>query len=96
MAQTSRDFGELLHRSLATVAASIEVGEDGLDKIWVRLERMRSSRVAHDREIAVRRAWSGRASQPSGRRAQGGRLTTRKIPNARAGHRRSPGSATTG
>jgi hypothetical protein len=54
MGQTSRDLGELLRRSLATAVASIEVGEDGLDIIWLRLARARSSPVAHDRETVVR------------------------------------------
>jgi hypothetical protein len=54
MAQTSCDFGEFLRRSLCAAAATIAVGDDGLDKIWIRLARARSSVVVDDREIAAR------------------------------------------
>lgn len=54
MAQRSRDFDEFLRRSLCVAAASIVVGEDGLDKIRIRLARARSSSVADYREIAAR------------------------------------------
>jgi hypothetical protein len=48
MAQTSRDFGEFLRRSLNEAAASVTVGDDGLDKIWIRIARARSSAATDD------------------------------------------------
>jgi hypothetical protein len=65
VAQTSRDFGEFLRRSLCAAAASVAVGDDGLDSIWIRLARARSSAVADDREIAVRGTRSARTDRPS-------------------------------
>lgn len=54
MAQRSRDFDEFLRRSLCAAAAAVAVGQDGLDKIRIRLARARSSDGADDRELAVR------------------------------------------
>ena len=54
MAQTSRDLGEFLRRSLCAAAASVTVGEDGLDRIRTRVARARSSAAATSREISVR------------------------------------------
>jgi hypothetical protein len=71
MAQTSRDFGEFLRRSLCAAAASVTVGEDGLDSIRIRLARARSSPAAHDREIKVRGLKSARAGQQSAGRGSG-------------------------
>ena len=53
MAQTSRDFGEFLERSLCAAAASMAVGEDGLDRIRIRIALARSSTALGDREVAV-------------------------------------------
>ena len=66
MGQSSRDFGEFLRRSLCAAAASVAVGDDGLDRIWIRLARARSSTAAHNREIAVR--GGARARSRSGTR----------------------------
>jgi hypothetical protein len=79
MAQTSRDFREVLRRSLCAAAASVAVGEDGLDRIWIRLARPRSRAAADDREIAVRGVRSARAGKPSAGRGHSGRLSTQKI-----------------
>ena len=48
------DFGEFLHRSLCVAAASIAVGDDGLDRIWIRLARLRSSTAVASGDIAAR------------------------------------------
>jgi hypothetical protein len=76
MAQTSRDFGEFLRRSLCAAAASVTVGEDGLDRIQLRLARARSSTAPGDCEIAARGARSARARQPKTARRQQGRASS--------------------
>jgi hypothetical protein len=83
MTQQSRDFDEFLRRSLCAAAASVVVGDDGLDKICVRIAQAQSSAAADEREIAVRGVRSARASQPSNRPGRGGRATTQKIRNVR-------------
>jgi|HubBroStandDraft_3_1064219.scaffolds.fasta_scaffold1778704_1 hypothetical protein len=61
MAQTSRDFGEFLRRSLCAAAASVTVGEDGLDRIWIQLARARSSATPQALPVATsQRRRSGR------------------------------------
>jgi hypothetical protein len=65
MAQTSRDFGEYLRRSLRAAAASVTVRDDGLDTIWLRLARVQPTHTAGDRDCAVRRAHSARANWPN-------------------------------
>lgn len=79
MAQTSRDFGEFLERSLCAAAASMAVGEDGLDRIRIRIALARSSTALGDREVAVQGARSAQAGRPRTSRGHGGRLTTQKI-----------------
>jgi hypothetical protein len=54
MAQRSRDFEELLRLSLCAAAESIAVGDDGLDRIRIRLAQAQSSASADDRAIAMR------------------------------------------
>ena len=79
MAQRSRDFDEFLRRSLCAAAESIAIGDDGLDRIRIRIARPRSSAAADDHQIAVRKARSARADQPNAGRARGRRLSTQKI-----------------
>jgi hypothetical protein len=79
MAQTSCDFGEFLRRSLCAAASLVAVGDDGLNRIWMRLAWARSSAAAADHEIAVRRARSARADRPNAGRGHGGHLTAHKI-----------------
>ena len=81
MAQNSRDFGEFLRLSLSASAASVAIGDDGLDRIRIRLARARSSTAADGREIAVRLARSARAGQPSAGQGRGGRHAAQKIRN---------------
>jgi hypothetical protein len=83
MAQTSRDFGEFLRRSLRAAAASVAVRDDGLDGIWIRLARVRSSAVADDREISLHRARSPRARQLGAGSGHGGCITTHDILSVR-------------
>jgi hypothetical protein len=61
MARRSRDFDQFLRQSLGAAAASVPVGEDGLDSIWIRLAQARSSHAAEDAQ-GVRRA--GTAGDP--------------------------------
>jgi len=68
MAQPSRDFGEHLRRSLCAAAEAVAVGDDGLDKIRIRIARAQTSAAADDRQFAVPGARPARASQASARR----------------------------
>jgi hypothetical protein len=83
MAQRPRDFDELLRRSICAAAASITVGDDGLERIRAQLAQAQSLAAADDREIAAREARSARGRQPCAGRRRGGRHPTQKPQFAR-------------
>jgi hypothetical protein len=77
MAKRSRDFDDVIRQSICAEAASVPVGDDGLERIRARLAQAQTSAAADDREIAVRGARSARAHHLCAGHGHGEHLATR-------------------